>query len=152
MNIEDFLNLDNYANNIRLSRRKANIFKAVSTENTQEFFTPYRIIKKMMDKIPEENWSDPSKTFFEPCFGNGQFIIYIIWNRVQHGIDWKTTLSTLYGIEMMEDNVMETKLRVIDLLNEMQIDFDNNEALSIMDNNLVCSDYFSWDIENWCSK
>ena len=69
-NIEKFLDLSDYATDKRKARRKGQ-------NGTQEFFTPYSIVKKMCDKIPDEDWSDPDKTFvilFERCLG----IIYII--------------------------------------------------------------------------
>lgn len=43
-NIEQFLNLDNYTTDERISRRKG-------AGSTQEFFTPYEIVKKMADKM-----------------------------------------------------------------------------------------------------
>ena len=144
MNIEQFLNIDNYATDTRVSRRKD------SDVNSQEFFTPYEIVKKMGDKIPEADWSNSEKTFLEPSFGNGQFIIYIIYNRILHGVSWKDALSTLYGVELMPDNVQETKDRIITLLSEMEIPFNKEEAMKIMDHNLVCSNFFDWDFENWC--
>jgi hypothetical protein len=143
MNIEQFLNIDNYATDTRVSRRKD------SDVNSQEFFTPYFIVKRMCDKISEADWSNPEKTFLEPSFGNGQFVIFIIYNRIQHGVSWKDTLSTLYGVELMSDNVQETKDRIISLLTEMEIQFNKEEAMKIMDHNLVCSDFFKWDFENW---
>ena len=75
MTIQDILSLNGYVNNVRLSRRKTGI-------NTQEFFTPYEIVKKMCDKVSDEEWKDPNKTFLEPCFGNGQFCLYIIYKRL----------------------------------------------------------------------
>ena len=75
-NIEDFLSLEGYEENRRY-RRKNN----KEGNNTAEFFTPYEIVKKMCDKISEEDWSDPNKTFCEPCFGSGNFVIYIIWKE-----------------------------------------------------------------------
>lgn len=144
-NIEDFLNLDNYVTETRLSRRKG-------AGSTQEFFTPYSIVKRMCDKIPESDWSDPDKTFCEPCFGNGQFLIYIIYNRILHGVSWKRALETTYGLELMEDNVDECKDRIISLLKALDIDFDEKIAREIMDRNLVCSNFFDWDFENWRQK
>ena len=140
--IEQLLNIDNYATEERKARRKG-------TEATQEFFTPYEIVKKMADKVPEECWSDPTKTFCDPCCGNGQFILYIIWNRIQHGIGWETALRTCYGVELMQDNVDETRSRVIGLLDSLNIDYDKDTALSIIHENIVCSDFFKWDFENW---
>ena len=142
-NIEQFLSLSDYATDERQSRRSG-------ASGTQEFYTPYSIVKRMCDKISEADWSNPEKTFLEPSFGNGQFVIFIIYNRIQHGVTWKDALSTLYGVELMSDNVQETKDRIIYLLTEMEISFDKKEAMKIMDHNLVCSDFFKWDFENWC--
>lgn len=140
-NIESFLDLTGYEES-RLSRRKG-------AGSTQEFFTPYSIVKKMCDKVSDEDWSDPNKTFCEPCFGNGQFLIYIIYNRILHGVSWKRALETTYGLELMEDNVDECKDRVILLLKTLDIDFNEEIARDIMDKNLVCSNFFDWDFEHW---
>ena len=142
-NIEKFLDLTGYDTKERVSRRKN------SKINTQEFFTPYSIVKRMADKIPEEDWSNPDKTFCEPAFGNGQFVIYIIWNRIQHGIDWETALETCYGVELMQDNVYETHGRIIKLFDTLNIDYDEDVAMDIMLKNLVCSDFFKWNFEEW---
>ena len=142
-NIEQFLDLSGYATDERLSRRKG-------SNSTQEFFTPYSIIKKMCDKISEEDWADPEKTFCEPCFGNGQFILAIIYKRLMAGVDLMTTLKTLFGVELMEDNVQETKDRILDMLDKMEIEYHRPSVMRILNKNLVCSDFFKWDFENWC--
>ena len=144
-NIENFLDLSEYTTDTRLSRRKNN----KEGKNTAEFFTPYSIVKKMCEKISDEDWSDPNKTFCEPCFGNGQFLIYIIYNRILHGINWQTALETCYGIELMQDNVDECKDRVIDLLNALDIAFSEKTAREIMDRNFICHDFFTWNFEEW---
>ena len=136
--------IDNYTSpntDTRLKRRK----------KTQEFYTPYSIIKKMIDKIEPEMWVDPTKTFLDPAMGDGNIILGILYRRiVEHGIDWRTALETLYGVELMQDNVDETKERIIDLLNKLNIEYDKDVAYEIMNHNLVCSNFFDWDFENWC--
>ena len=139
--IEQLLNLTNYELQ-RENRRKG-------VGSTQEFFTPYTIVKRMCDKIPDSDWADPKKTFLESSFGSGQFVVYIVWNRIQHSIDWQTALKTLYGVELMADNVLECHDRVIDLLTKLGIEFDERTARKIMKKNLVCSDFFNWDFEHW---
>lgn len=141
INIKDFIDID-YVSEERKARRKG-------AGGTQEFFTPYEIVKKMCDKISEEDWADPNKTFCEPGFGSGNFVIYIIWNRLQHGIDWKTALETLKGVELMQDNVYECHGRIIKLFDALDIDYDEDEAMDIMLKNLVCSDFFEWNFEEW---
>ena len=140
--IEQLLDLTNYATDTRVARRKG-------SGGTQEFFTPYSIVKRMCDKIPDEDWSNPAKTFLEPPFGSGQFVVYIVWTRIQHGVDWQTALKTLYGVELIADNVLECHDRVIDLLTKLGIEFDERTARKIMKKNLVCSDFFKWDFEHW---
>lgn len=143
--IDQFLDLTGYEET-RQKRRKT---KNNNSKPTAEFFTPYSIVKRMGDKISEEDWSNPNKTFCEPCFGNGQFVIYIIWNRLQHGIDWKTALETCYGVELMQDNVYETHGRIIKLFDALGIDYDEDIAMDIMLRNLVCHDFFTWNFDEW---
>lgn len=50
--IEQLLDLTNYATNTRVARRKN------SKVNTQEFFTPYPIVKRMGDRISDEDCAD----------------------------------------------------------------------------------------------
>lgn len=134
---------NSYATDIRKARRKG-------PGGTQEFFTPSSLVSKMCDKIPSNDWSNPTKTFLEPCFGNGNFLVEIIRRRiVDYSIDWKIVLNNLYGVELMSDNVQEAKDRIIELLKSLNIDFNEQEARDIMNHNLVCSDFFKWDFENW---
>lgn len=53
--IEQLLDLTNYTTDTRVARRKG-------SGGSQEFFTPYSIVKRMSDKIPDEDWADPTKT------------------------------------------------------------------------------------------
>ena len=73
-NIENFLDLEGYEQS-RLDRRKNN----KEGKSTQEFFTPYSIVKKMCDKISEEDRSNPNKTF--SWFAHLKF--YIKYERYQ---------------------------------------------------------------------
>ena len=65
--IKQLLNINDYATEIRIARRKG------GQKSTQEFFTPYEIVKRMCDNVSENDWRNPDKTFLEPCFGNGQY-------------------------------------------------------------------------------
>ena len=145
-NIEQFLDLSDYATDVRKSRRKN------SEINSQEFFTPYSIVKKMCDKVSEEDWRDPTKTFLEPCAGNFQFVCYIIWNRIQHEVNWKTALETCYCVELMQDNIDEGRARIHELLRNIAPDYSPSVADEIMDKNFIVHDFFTWDFENWCEK
>lgn len=143
IDIEQFLSLNGYDTAVRRARRKN------SDVNSQEFFTPYSIVNRMADKIPLEDWINPQKTFCDPCFGNGQFIIYIIWRRLQCGIPYITVLSTTYGVELMEDNCLECRGRILRLLDLLGIEYDLHQVMEILDHNLVCADFFKWNFLEW---
>lgn len=136
--IQKFIDID-YLTDIRKKRRK----------KTQEVFTPYSIVKKLCDNISEEDWRDPMKTFLDPCIGSGNIVLFIIYRRLNSGIDWKTALETTFGIELMQDNVYETHGRIIKLFDALGIDYDEDEAMDIMLKNLVCHDFFTWNFEEW---
>lgn len=139
-NIRDFIN--GHESSITDERK-------VRRKETNEVFTPFEIVERMCSMIPDKDWADPSKTFLEPTFGNGNIVCYIIWKRMTSGVPWKDALETLYGIELMPDNVGECKARVVDLLRGLGVTYGRKEIDAILDRNLVCSDFFDWDIENW---
>ena len=69
---------------------------------------------------------------------------------ITENTDWKTALEHIWGVELMEDNVEECKERILAYL-----DLDDEDAIkarAILDEHLVCSDFFEWDFENWCKK
>lgn len=82
-----------------------------------EVFTPRRIVNMMLDQ-PEiqEKINDLSATFFEPSAGEGAFLTEILSRKMkiaegqsnslnEYENNILLALSTLYGIELMEDNV-----------------------------------------------
>lgn len=66
--------------------------------------------------------------------------------------EFNSIIKPCYGGELMQDNVCETHGRVIRLLDALNIDYDEDVAFDIMLENLVCSDFFELDFENWCRK
>ena len=115
-----------------------------------EVFTPNVLVKRLLDKIPEEKWKDPKATWLEPCFGNGQIVIGILERRISSGISPIIALQTLFGVELMQDNVDLCKDRIRDVLRANKVKI-TKKVNDIIDHNFVCSDFFKWDFENWCS-
>ena len=117
---------------------------------TNEFFTPYSIVVRMMDKISSEDWADPTKTFLEPSCGAGNFGVGILYRRiVEYNIDWKQALKTTFALDLVSSNVDEMKERVHKMLSQICDDYDEQLAYDIMSYNFVCSDFFTWDFEEW---
>ena len=71
--------------------------------------------------------------------------------RIASGVEPIQAVKTLYGVELMQDNVDLCKDRIREVLrtNKVKIDKKVND---IIDHNFVCSDFFKWDFENWRSK
>lgn len=116
-----------------------------------EVFTPKALVEKMMDKIPVEKWSDPDATFLEPTFGSGNMLICMLERRIASGIEPMQAVKTLYGVELMQDNVDLCKDRIREVLRANKVKI-TKQVNDIIDHNFVCSDFFKWDFENWCSK
>ena len=116
-----------------------------------EVFTPKALVEKMMDKIPDEKWSDPEATFLEPTFGSGNMLICMLERRIASGIEPMQAVKTLYGVELMQDNVDLCKDRIREVLKANKVKI-TKKVNDIIDHNFVCSDFFKWDFENWCSK
>lgn len=138
---------------VRKERRKK---KNGDVNASNEFFTPSDLVKKMCDKVPEEDWMDLTKTFLEPCLGNGNFIVEIVDRKLKYcksEEDVYTALSNVYGVELMEDNLQECKERVLMLLIRYSsthgMDLNDRRIMKILDENFVCSDFFKWNFEEW---
>ena len=116
-----------------------------------EVWTPRNTVEQMLAKIPEETWKNPKKTFLEPTFGSGNMLICMLEKRISSGVKPIDALKTLYGVELMQDNVDLCKERIKSTLRENGVKI-TKKIIEIIDHNFVCSDFFKWDFENWCSK
>ena len=79
---------------------------------TAEHFTPTELVQNMIDSLPEELFTDPTKTFIDPACGDGQFLGEVLIKKLENGIDLNTALDTLYGVDIMRDNVDLCKKRL----------------------------------------
>ncbi|MCD5491306.1 methylase [Lactobacillus delbrueckii] len=92
------------------------IKSADRVKDVGEVFTPKRIVDLMLDQ-PEisAKVNDLTATFLEPSAGEGAFLTEILTRKMQVALEGSTSvdnyedrillgLSSLYGIELMEDN------------------------------------------------
>lgn len=101
---------------------------------TAEVFTPTHLVQEMLDKLPEEVFTDHTKTFLDPSCGDGQFLSEVVICKIERsGCTLEQALSTTYGIELMEDNVKLCKQRLAGPNPTQNI-------LDILDMNIVCAD------------
>lgn len=111
-----------------------------------EVFTAEREVKAMCDLIPSEVWENIESTFLEPACGTGNFLVEIYarkLERCQNEKDGLKALNSIFGIDILADNVCESRQRLVDMfLAKFQNANEYAEffAWAIVSNNIVCDD------------
>lgn len=95
-------------------------------KNLAEVYTAKKEVNSMISLIPKEIWNKIDSTFLEPACGDGNFVEAIISKKLEYLIkpkqlkrnktkleyDILVTISTVYGIDICEDNIARCKERV----------------------------------------
>lgn len=123
-----------------------------------EVFTPDWMVKKMLSEPAiQEKIKDIRATFFEPSVGEGAFVTEILHQKLNHvdeisnKSDWVEnalwTVASIYGIELLTDNLIIAKQNLVEVLIEHYQNFYQKElsrksdlyksARYIIDNNIV---------------
>ena len=74
-------------------------------KSTGEVFTPTHTVQHILTKIPIEQFTDPTKTFLDNSCGDGQFLGEVLIRKMENGSTFEEALSTIYGVDLMQDNV-----------------------------------------------
>src|ERR1035437_9850576 len=81
-------------------------------KETAEVFTPNDLVCEMLAKLPKEVWHK-GRTFCDPAIGNGNFAIWILILKIRKGHDPLEALQTIYGCDIMRDNIRECRMRLL---------------------------------------
>jgi SAM-dependent methyltransferase len=100
-------------------------------KSTGEVFTPTPLVQEILDKLPQELFTDSTKTYLDASCGDGQFLGEILIRKIENRIDFKQALSTIYGVDIMQDNV--------DLCRERLL-CGQEHLRHIVEKNIVCAD------------
>jgi hypothetical protein len=74
-------------------------------KSTGEVFTPTPLVQEILNKLPPELFTDYTKTFLDPSCGDGQFLSEVLIRKMENGSTFEQALSTIYGVDLMIDNV-----------------------------------------------
>jgi len=100
-------------------------------KQTGEIFTPTELVQKILNKLPKEVFINPTKTYLDPSCGDGQFLGEVLIRKVENGIDFEQALSTIYGVDLMQDNVDLCRDRLL---------CGQEHLRPIVERNIVCAD------------
>lgn len=109
---------------------------------TAEIFTPTPLVREILDHLPPEVFTDPTKTFLDPSCGDGQFLSEVLIRKMENGIPFEQAVSTLYGVDIMPDNVEECRNRLLCGCEDLR---------SIIEQHIVCADglTYHYDFEHY---
>lgn len=126
------MNLDHIIKHIRDRSYMSGVDREKTrVKATGEVFTPTELVQDVLDNLPADVFTDSTKTFLEPSCGDGQFLGEVLIRKVENGIDFETALGTLYGIDLMEDNVELCRERLL---------CGREDLRHIVERNIVCAD------------
>jgi len=98
---------------------------------TGEVFTPTLLVQEILEDLPLEIFTIPSKTFLDPSCGDGQFLGEVLIRKIENGSTFEQALGTIYGVDLMEDNVKLCRERLL---------CGREDLRHIVEQNIVCAD------------
>ena len=108
----------------------------VRTKQTAEVFTPTPLVRDVLNKLPPISFSDSTQTFLDNSCGDGQFLSEVLIRKMEHGSTFEQALSTIYGVDIMEDNVTLCRDRLL---------CNQEHYRHIVEKNIVCHDALTYD-------
>jgi hypothetical protein len=98
---------------------------------TGEVFTPTPLVQEVLDQMDPALFTEPGRTFLDPACGDGQFLSEVLIRKLESGQDLETALASIYGVDIMIDNVDLCRERLLCGCEEFR---------HIVEKNIVCQD------------
>lgn len=98
---------------------------------TAEVFTPTDLVQRCLSLFPDNVFTNPKENFLDYSCGDGQFLSEILIRKMENGSTFEQALSTIYGVDLMQDNV--------DLCRERLL-CGQDQLRHIVEQNIVCAD------------
>ena len=131
--------LDYVINHIRIRSYMSGIDREkVRIKATGEVFTPTEVVQRMLNTLDQSIFSDTSKTILDNSCGDGQLIGEALIRKMENGSTFEQALSTIYGVDLMIDNV--------DLCRERLL-CGREDLRHIVEKNIVCYNGLEYDYE-----
>ena len=126
------LDLSNIINHIRNRTYMDGVERnKLRVKVTGEVFTPTELVREMLEQISIDQFTDSTKTFLDPSCGDGQFLGEVLIRKMENGSTFEQALSTIYGVDLMADNVKLCQDRLL---------CGQEHLRHIVEKNIVCAD------------
>ena len=131
-----YMAIDNMLSHVIAHARERGYMSGLERDNlrvkaTGEVFTPTEIVQRMLNKLPISNFLDPTQTFLDQSCGDGQFLSEVLIRKMENGSTFEQSLNTIYGIDLMPDNVILCQNRLL---------CGQEQYRYIVEKNIVCAD------------
>ena len=124
--------LDNIIEHIRNRSYMSGIDRdKLRVKSTGEVFTPTDLVQEVLDEMKQEQFTDTTKTFLDPSCGDGQFLGEVLIRKMENGSTFEQALSTIYGVDLMPDNVKLCRERML---------CGREDLRHIVEQNIICAD------------
>lgn len=129
--------IDNIIDHIRNRSYMSGVERSnLRVKATGEVFTPTPLVQEILDKLDPILFTDPTKAFIDPSCGDGQFLGEVLIRKIENGSTFEQALGTIYGVDLMQDNVNLCRTRLL---------CGREDLKHIVNNNIVCHDALTYD-------
>ena len=107
---------------------------------TGECFTPSYLVSEICDKLVKyspESFTNTGLLFLDPSCGNGNILLQVLKRKLKYATPIQS-ISTIYGVDIMEDNIKECRLRLLKVLQENNVKI-TIEHIKILKRNITCA-------------
>ena len=105
-------------------------------KETAEVFTPTLLVQRILNQLDPTTFIDTSKTVLDNSCGDGQFLGEVLIRKIENGSTFEQALSTIYGVDIMPDNVELCRERLL---------CGRNDLRHIVEQNIVCADSLEYN-------
>lgn len=112
---------------------------------TGENFTPPTLVNEMLNKLPSTVWQE-GKTYLDPSCGNGNFLVEVLNRKIEiYHHNPLEALKTIYGVDLMQDNVSECQVRLLSEVMEYE-PLTREHVVAVL-TNIICHDALTYNFE-----
>jgi len=109
------------------------------TKQTAEVFTPTELVQEILDNMDQSIFEDSEKTFLDNSCGDGQILSEVVIRKIELSqCTLEQALSTIYGVDIMPDNIELCKKRLMG-------PNPTESIIKILNNNIQCQDALEYD-------